>query len=70
MRFAREYSQLTKLMTPKDADIIDIVCQGLPLSALDEIVSVFKIDLDHAADLLGLTKIAIQLRDNKKKMQP
>ncbi len=69
MEYAREYRQLTNRELPADATVLDIISDGLPLDAIENIASIFDIKKSQAAPLLGISLRAVQARKQRNTMK-
>lgn len=62
MQYAKEYNQLTNTKAPEDANIIDLLAEGLPLGAVELVANMYEINRSQAASLLGVSIRALQSR--------
>ena len=71
MQYSKEYRQLTQHAAPDFDSVIDIIEEGLPLSAVEQIAKMFEVSKARAAAMLGVSLRALQSRsqsDHKGKL--
>ncbi|MEQ5808529.1 hypothetical protein J3369_14070 [Alteromonas sp. NFXS44] len=60
MQYAKEYRQLTQHAAPDFDSVIDIIEEGLPLSAVKQIAKMFEVSKARAAAMPGVSLRAWQ----------